>query len=192
MLSPVSTIIQFDGEANLSQLRVGDSPYILAYLPDTVNSQMLIGIPSDTPVNVEGKIQYTPDSSELNSLAQMAKTDLLLTSDGDLAITQGDILTASGLTNLTQAALLKIYTKLGDLLQHPTYGNPLDAGINLADTSASDILKALSSNFATDPRFVGVVAGRAVIQPPAAVVQLLVGVSGSSVNLPITAAMPIS
>lgn len=191
-ISEISTVVQFDGDANLSILNSNDNPYLKAYLPDTVNSEMLIAIPSDSPVNVQGKIKLHPGTQDLNGLAQISKTDFLLMSDGDIAITaSGDVKLATGLTNITQAAILKLRTKRSDLIQDPSYGNSIQVGTSTAEINSKQALKDLSAQFTSDPRFTGLLAGTVIKQGTAAVMQLLVGISGSQINLPLTADVPL-
>lgn len=165
---------------------------LFAYLPDTINYSSVVAIPSASPVNIPGYIQTSPTPTDLTYFNYMAKVDFLLTSSGDLAIQGGDMLTSSGLQNLIQAANLIVQTEVGSIISNPTYGNPAQAGVSVADVSASDIVQTLSSAFAADPRFGLVQVASAVIDGPAVNINILVPVAGTTVFLPIATQVPIA
>lgn len=195
--SPVETVVFFDGAPNLNLFTVADGAYFQAFLPGTVNSNMMIAIPSKVPVNIPGSIQVNPDLQDLTSIAAIAKVDFLLATKStyggyyDLAFGAGDILLSSGMNNLVQAGLIKLLTKQNELLNDPTFGNPIQVGSNSSDINLGKALNALSNTFAQDPRFTGIIAGKAQMTGPTVAVSIVAGVSGSKAYLPLTAAIPV-
>ena len=151
----------------------------------------LIAIPAVGPVNVPGKIQLAPGIQDLDKIAQIAKVDFLMQSDGDLVFAGNDIRLSSGLTNLVQAITIRLQTRQGDLLQFPDYGNPLSAGDCCADINLQDMANSLSQQFSADGRFGGIVLGRYAIKGPAASIDLLFNVANTGVNLPVSTNLPI-
>ena len=194
-ISETETLITVDGDPDLSKFVVIDNAKIKAFLPHTVNSNMMIAIPSSVPVNVPGGLKINPGEDDLTTIALMAKSDFMLqisfNSPSDIAINGSDIKIASGMQNLTQAAYLKVLTKQEDLLNDPGFGNPISVGKSVADQSANQILAALNETFLLDPRFSNIIAGRVKIEGAAAAIDLVVGVSGTEVFLPFTAEIPV-
>jgi len=192
VVSNTQTIVTFAASnTDLTTYQPTEGAFILAYAPDTVSPGMLIAIPSTTPPTFNTNFKTSPEIAELDGIAQMAKVDLLLDQTGDLVITGGgDVSLSYGYTNLLQAATIKIQTKVNSLLQLPSYGNPLDAGISTADISAQDVLNALNLAFKQDPRFGGLLAGEVQITGPAVVVSLLIKIADTNITLPVRAALP--
>lgn len=186
-----NTLIIFQYNDDLSAYTIDENAQIHAFLPDTVNSQKLLAIPSKGAPNTNVAIQIGPGVQDLAGLSQISKTDFLINSAGDWMVTPGgDLVLATGYTNLVQAANMKLYTPLGGLPIHPTFGNPAQPGANVADINASQTLQLLHQMFAADTRFTGVLAGQVVLKGPAEAISLLVGISGTNTNLPITALVP--
>lgn len=191
-ISEEDTLLTFEDDVDLSDFKVADEAKIHAYLPNTVNSSRLIAIPSQTSVPDNARVKIGPDVTDLNGIAHIAKTDFLIRSDGDIVITSGgDIMLANGLTNMIQAAKMKLLTKVGSMIQHPNFGNPVQPGASAADINAAEVLSQLNRLFAQDSRFSGVLAGKVQLNGPALTVDLLLGVAGSNSNLPIKAELPL-
>jgi hypothetical protein len=122
----------------------------------------------------------------------VAQTDFLLQSDGDLAISSsGEVSLATGLTNIIQAANIKILTRAGSIISDPQFGNPLAAGDSTADTTAASLLSRLSDLFADDPRFGPVLAASVNKKGVACEISILIRVAGTDLNLPIVAELPL-
>jgi len=192
-VNSVQTIITFVDipGSPLTVYRPTDNAQIQAFMPNTVNSNMLIAIPSSIPATYQTTFKTSPEIDQLNSLYQMAKVDFMLDPNGDIIITGGgDVQLAYGLTNLIQAAVLKIQTKTQTMLQLPTYGNPVEAGVDTATLNAQDILNILNASFDADPRFTGIVAGEVTKQGPEVSVSIMVGLQNTNVTLPIQAQLP--
>lgn len=192
VISEIESVLIFDGEANLSNYLKSDNARLKAYLPDTVNSLKMIAIPSESAVNVPDTIKLTPSGKDLDIITQIAKIDILLQSDGDIALTSsGDFVQAVGMQNLVQAAKMRLLTSLGSILTDPSFGNPIQAGQNVADINSKQLINMLNASFADDPRYTGVMAARANIIGPVAKIDLLLGIANSGVFLPITTQVPL-
>jgi hypothetical protein len=193
VVNSIETIITFehvDGKP-LTIYRPSQRARIRANMPNTVNSNMLIAIPSDAPPKFDTTFKTSPEVNELNGLARIAKIDFLLDANGDLIFTGGgDIRLAYGMTNLIQAALLKLKTSTGQILNLPNYGNPAEVGANTAEVDAEEILRAINTSFDSDPRFSGILAGEVQKNGGTLSVSILVGVQNTQVTLPIMAAIP--
>lgn len=185
------TLVSFDGEANLSNFVLIDAPYVHAYLPDTVNSLKSIAIPTESAPNDINKVKLFPGIEDTKNIVRLSKVDFLLQSNGDLALTSGgDVRLAYGLTNLIQAAKLKLFTPLGSIATRPNFGNPVQVGANIADLNMNQVLKNLDSMFKSDPRFLGVNAGQALLKGNTVELNLLLGIDNANINLPIKTELP--
>jgi hypothetical protein len=187
-LGSSSSVITVDGDPDMDRYETIASATLHAFLPDTVNSQMLIYIPSDSPPeDVDYGTKSIPGIDEFDQLIQVGGVDLLLTQDGDLAVTpDGDCRLAIGLTNLVQRARVAIGTPKGSLLHHPNYGLGLQIGDNTADIDAKKVLAAFQDTFKSDPSFRGV-SGVAISKAgPAVRVTLSIGIAGTNQMIPIS------
>jgi hypothetical protein len=191
ILSQYSTLIQLNQGDDVSGYTVQDVARILAYLPNTVNSTKLIAIPSDSTSQQTTMVRIGPNVSDLNGLAQIAQTDFLLTSSGDFVVTPGgNIGRASGYTNLVQACFMHLKTIPGSMLQHPGWGNPLQAGISVADLSVAQVFSVINQSFQQDQRFQGILGGQINLNGPSAPMSLLIGINGTNMVLPISTQPP--
>ena len=187
-VNSAQTILTFvDSDAGLlTAYKPKDNAKIHAYLPDTVNANMLIAIPSETRTQFTEMFKTSPELSELNSLAKIAKMDILINSEGDLVLSGGgDLTLAVGMTNMTQAAMLILKTGTETLLQIPDYGNPARLGESLANVDAKDTLDSISNAFKNDPRFSGLAAGEVKVNGGAVEINAIAQVSDSNLNLPL-------
>lgn len=190
-----NTLITFQDGDDLSPYRSTDNPKIQAFLPDTTNSTKLVAIPSQAAANQNYRIQLGPGVKDLGGLAQISQTDFLLTSTAtdaaDMVVTSGgDLLRATGWTNMVQAATIKLRTTQGSMVHRPLFGNSVTAGKSAAEVNLTEDIKNLNEMFLADPRFSGILAGQAVMKGPAVYFNLLIGISGVNANLPITTQVP--
>jgi hypothetical protein len=156
VVGPNNVILTLDGLANLDKFLVTNSPYIQAFLPDTVNSHQVIYIPSDKPAANNETLKSIPGVDAFDSLLEVGGIDMLLTSDNDLAITQdGDCRLAYGMANLVQRARVVLSTPRGALIRHPNFGLPVKAGMSVADLDINELKVAVSDIFTSDPSFDG-------------------------------------
>ena len=195
VVSSVEVFITVDGNEDLAKFNVNDNAKIRAFLPNTVNSNQIIAIPSTVPINIPGSIRLNPDKEDLDLITLTAKADFQLTwnkqNSADIAFTASDIKIARGMHNLQQAATIKVLTPQGDLLHDPEFGNPVQVGSNVADVDVKNTLAQLSNMYNADPRFQSVIAGRVNLSTNALIVDMVLGVNNSQAYLPFTAAIPI-
>lgn len=138
-------IVSVSGESNLDVFKVTDSSKLVAFEPDTVNSQQLIYIPSQKePADDNFITKSIPGVNEFDPLVAVGGVDLLLDSNNDLIITpDGDTKLAIGLANIIQNLRIAMSTVQGTLLGHPSFGIPIQVGMSTADFNAKRVLEAI-------------------------------------------------
>jgi hypothetical protein len=94
------------------------------------------------------------------------------------------------MTNLIQAALMKIKTNTNTLLQDPGFGNPVQVGQPNSEIDVKEVMRSLEQSFANDPRFAGVSGGEVQLKGTSIDIKLLVEISDTSISLPIGAEIP--
>lgn len=181
-------LITLDGDLDLERFTTAGDSMLQAFLPNTVNSQQVIYLPSSQkPKASDFKTKSIPGVDEFDQLISVAGVDLLLDQNNDLIVTpDGDTRWAVGLTNIVQKVRLAISVKQGTLNQHPEYGLPIKVGVSIADTDAPDIIRAIQQMFSGDPTFTGVKAAQVNINGPVAKLQIAVEVSGSNQVIPVS------
>lgn len=187
-ISPTSVALTLDGDADLDRYKVLSGAYLHAFLPDTVNSQMTIYIPSTQPSQEDDfRTKSIPGLDEQDPYLRAGGVDLLLTQDGDLAVTQdGDCRLAIGLTNLIQRLRIALETPKGSLVQHPEFGLGLSVGMSTADLNPNELKSAVTEIVKADGGFSGVQSAAILKQGPVAQIFLSVGVAGTSQFIPIS------
>lgn len=187
-ISDTQVVVTVDGDADLSRFTITRASYLHAYLPDTINSQMLIYIPSnETPTSEDFKIKEIPGVDKFDRLIRVGGIDLLLTQSGDLAVTSdGDCRLAVGLTNIIQKAKIRLSIPKGTLLHHPEVGLNISPGISTADISATELAEAAKDLFSDDPTFTGVYRVAVEKKGPVARLGLAIGVAGVEQTIPLT------
>ena len=176
-----------DTDQNLNVFQTADHAILHSYLPNTVNSQQVIFIPSDKPAD-QIAINGAPNEALANFQQQLQQggADILLTSTNDLAITpDGDCKLAIGMANLIQRIRLVIQTPIGSLIREPQYGFPLTIGQSVVDFSAEDILQIVQNLFQDDDSFDGVTGVEVVRDGPSVTIKMTVVVAGSHEHLPL-------
>jgi hypothetical protein len=176
--------VVLDGD-RVDQFTLAGKSLLRAFLPHTVNSQMLVFIPSDAPAQDDPRAKPIPGVTDFDHLLAVGAIDLLLTPKRDLVITpDGDGRWAFGFTNIIQQAGIILNTPKGYLKRHPGFGFAISVG----DTSvtAKDILKAAREAFTQDPTFTGVTAATVQRTGPKADVSLVVGIAGTNQRVPLT------
>jgi hypothetical protein len=191
-IQPISTsqfLVSVDGDADLDQYVTLAGASLQAFLPNTINSQQTIFIPSDTqPKDGEFTTATIPGIDYSDNLLAVGGIDLLLTPQNDLIVTpDGDSRWAVGLTNIVQKVRLALSTPQGALNMHPEYGLPLQVGQSLADLTAAQIVQAAKGMFVGDPTFTGIQAASVTITGPGAKLSIAVNVAGTSQVIPISA-----
>jgi len=138
---------------SVTRFHLNDGASVNWYLPDTVNSRMLLWIPSDTPPTDEFEDE-TVNPSELLNLNRITGADWLLDSNNNLVIgPEGDFRLVRGLALVVQAIRLAIATPRGSLIMHPSYGLPQAVGETLYDVDTKTLANSIKQTFAEDPLF---------------------------------------
>lgn len=192
VLNSVEVLVSFDGETQINDYIVADNARLKAFMPDTVNSSRLIAIPSQGAVSETNKVKTNPSKDDLDYLSSLAKIDFLLNQSGDVVVSSsGDIGVATGLQNLVQAANLKLQTKMGTIISDPAFGNPANAGVNIADLSASEVLNRINVLFADDERFGPILAANVRASGPALNMDLAISLPETDYTLPLSVQVPL-
>jgi hypothetical protein len=193
IINTAQTFITFEAGnfTPITSYKPSDNAYIRIYQPHTVNSDMIIAMPSNLPPDQEPIYKITPELKDLNNLAKIAKIDFLLNSEGDLILTGGgDIKYAAGLTNIVQAATMILKTNSNSLLQDPNFGIPDLIGQNTSEVKAQSIADSINESFKNDPRFAGLVAVEIQKSGPAITINSLLNITNTDIRLPISAELP--
>ncbi len=187
-LTPGQYQVTVDGNPDLDKYATLASAHVFAFLPNTVNSQQVIYIPSDAESrDDEYKNKAIPGVNEQDSLISVGGADLLLTPKNDLVITpDGDTKWAVGLTNITQKIRLAFSVRKGTLPHHPEYGFPVEPGASIADIEASDIVRSCEAMFKGDPSYNGIKAAQVNISGPVARIAVAVEVRGTEQVIPVS------
>jgi hypothetical protein len=189
-ISQDNIILTLDGPADLAKYKVKAGAYLHAFLPDTVNSQQLIYIPSDIAVQDNSELAKVPGIDVFDDLLEIGGVDLLLTQDNDLAITNdGDCRLAYGMSAIVQRAKVALGTPRGTLFKHPTFGLPLQLGQSVADLDVKDLASACQNLFTGDTAFEGVTSVSVSQAGPAVNISLGLYVTGQ--DLPISLAIQV-
>ena len=190
-LSSVQTLLRVDGDADLNRYTLEDNGSIKHFLPDTVNSNHYIAIPSTEAVNSEDVVRVTVGPDENPRLIQVAKVDFKLNSLGDLALDSGgDVLRSYGMANLQQAALIRLKTPQQSIVSDPSFGNPIQPGVSSADFDLTAAYESLKSMFLDDPRFADVPLLSLNQSGPGVEITALIDVAESGLFLPVVTQVP--
>ncbi len=181
-------MITVDGENDLGDYIVTDKATLHAFLPDTVNSQMSIYIPSSVGIDeADFELKAIPGVDELDPLFRVGGADLLIDKHGDLVVTEnGDLKLAVGLNNIIQKAQIRVNIKKGTLNGHPGVGLPAEIGASVADINAQDILESMQGLFSDDPAFESVSAVSIQLSGPALSLDARLNIAGVSQQVPIS------
>lgn len=180
--------VTLDGNFDLDRYKTTDTAVLHAYLPDTINSQSLIYIPSEeSAIENDYITKAIPGVSEIDPMVVSGGVDLLLDSNKDLILTQdGDSRLSVGLSNIIQNLEIAFGIKQGKLLLHPGFGMPLDIGTSSADVDVRSVVSSIKKMLETDPTFSKV--GKITVSKDSSGVSIKASavVAGSSTYLPIS------
>jgi hypothetical protein len=183
-------VLTLDGAADLDKYEVASHAFLHAFLPDTVNSEQLIYIPSDIVVEDNSELAKIPGINAFDSLLEVGGVDMLLTSDNDLAVTNdGDCRLAYGMSALVQRAKIALGTPRGTLMRHPNFGLPITIGQSIADLDVNGLADACKNLFTADPAFDGVSTLALKVQGPVVSINLGLFVKGQ--DLPLSLAINV-
>lgn len=184
-VAPNYVIVTVDGDDDLVGYIQANGAYLHTYLPGTINSQMLMFIPSQLAPqpNLEPKL---PDGVKDDGYLDIGGVDWLLTPTGDLVIgPDGDFRFAFGLTNIIQTARIIIGTPKGSMILHSEFGLGIKPGTNTADVDTAEIFRSLQETFSSDPMFSGLTSAAIEKDGPKTTLSLAVNIRGSSSPVPI-------
>lgn len=181
-------VLTLDGPGDLALYTVNDGAKLSAFLPDTINSQQLIYIPSDRePSTDDFIVKSIPGVQEFDPMVAVGGVDLLLDSNNDLVVTpDGDCRLAIGLQNIIQNVRVALSTVQGTLLNHPGFGIPIQVGMSTADVDANQVLAAIRRMLSSDPSIARIDTARVVKNGPTVSIDIAVVVAGTAQTIPIT------
>jgi len=180
--------VTLDGDYDLERYKSTDNALLHAYLPDTVNSQSLIYIPSDqNPIENDYLTREVVGVDSKDPMIMAGGVDLLLDSNKDLIITDdGDTKLATGLANIIQNLEIAFSIKQGKLFLHQGWGLPLAVGDSTADIDAKSVVSAVKKMLQMDKTFSRVGRVDVVKTSDSVAIQAAAVVSGSKSYLPIS------
>jgi hypothetical protein len=179
--------VTMDGAEDLDRFSPLDGAALRHFLPGTINSQMLVFIPSDQEPDGTFRVNGVASVDIFDPLTSAGGVDLLLTPSNDLVVTpDGDNRWAVGLTALTQLFRVLMQLRRGTLLHHPDKGLPLRPGESIADAPASVVARAVRETIASEPAFSIVKEVSVKHTPPTTRVDVAVEVAGGSLTLPLS------
>ena len=149
-------ILTLDGQDNLSNYTTADQAYIRAFAPSTVNSNQFILIPSLTPLPNERQEMLPWFLEKSAEDEKRAGIDLSIADDGDLLLTSnGDYALSYGIQNSMQAIKLKLSTELGELRYHQGFGltNISGSSNNNINAIRSTLISSINTQVSQDSRF---------------------------------------
>ncbi len=189
VLSPSFAMVTVNGDPDMDSYGTLAHATLHAFLPNTVNSQQTIFIPSDKePKAQDFKMKAVPGVDIYDPLITIGGIDLLLTPKNDLVITpDGDSRWSVGLTNVVQFVRLAFSTRTGTLLQHPEFGLPLEVGQSVADLSPDDVVRSAQAMFENNPTFSGVANATIDVSGPTARLGVGVTLASSGDVIPVSA-----
>jgi hypothetical protein len=157
-----------------------------AFLEHTVNSQMLLYIPSDQASTDDPRTKDVPGVDDHDHLLAVGGIDWLLTPTGDLVLTpDGDGRWSYGLTNIVQQGRIILNTPKGSNKRHRSFGAGVKPGTSTSNVSAQDLLDSAREAFIQDPTYTGVERASVLVDGPRTRVVLQVGISGTQQTVPI-------
>lgn len=194
---PVSgeLIIELNGEGDLDRYKIIDNANIRVFLPNTINSQFFILIPSMTELDEAPSLETPWFLRTSGEDEKRQKIDLALDENMDLSFTSSNDLSLSyGLANAIQAMKLKLVVELGELQRHPGFGFVSVIGQtnrNIEETKAV-MVESLNRQVEADPRFDRIESininyfGSGMQGPAGYAINLEVRLAGGSKTIPIS------
>ena len=174
--------------------KVADKAVLEAFLSGTICSRNLIWLPSDVePLDPESVVTKDIVGVDVTDpMVSVGGVDLLLGSDLDLVLVDGDLRYAIGLANIVQWVKSTISIEKGELIQHRDIGMPLSIGLSLADFSAAATVAAIRKQLSQDSTFSRV--DRIVVNQNGNAVSIDISavVAGTSRPLPLSYGLDLS
>lgn len=184
-------ILTLDGLANLGNFTLSDNAFLQCYLPNTVNAQQKIYIPSElTPAQLQNQVNIPlPPLVTLSGdpLAGISGVDFLLDETGDLVTDQyGNFQLAYGITNIIQWLKILFSTSLNSFLLEPGFGVGVSPGTSISDLNIQELYQQINNQIQGDPRFAGVTSLQIQAAPPNLTISVGVQVAGQTGVFPVS------
>ena len=180
-------VLTLDGDPDLGAYTTVERAYVFAFLPNTVNSQTQLFIPSQQEPEGGWRVTGVVGAEAYDPTVSAGGVDLLLDSHGDLVVTpDGDGRWAIGMTALTQRFRTVLACNQGELLHHPDFGIPLRAGDSTADVSAAEISDAVKAALTADEAYSSVRGISVALQGNTVSISAQLDVIGSNLTLPLS------
>lgn len=149
---------------NLNRYKKADNATLHFYRPNTVHGGQILYIPSNEPSPINGfNSSAIPSLKQYEEEIRVSGVDLLLTEVDptgnkaagalDLVIQENDVVFSYGLNNIKQCLNLILFTPLGSLLQHPTFGLGTPVGTSNADINYQDFEQTIKTAILSDRTF---------------------------------------
>jgi hypothetical protein len=183
-------ILTMDGPPNLDNFTLADSAYLQMYLPNTVNAQQKIFIPSTLPAaQLQDQVNVPlPPTVSLSGdpLAQISGVDFLLDEEGDIVLDQyGNFQLAYGMTNIIQWLRILFTTTLNSFMLEPTFGLGVSPGTSISDVKIQQLYRQINQQIQSDPRFAAVTSLQIQANPPNLTISVGIQVAGVTGVFPV-------
>lgn len=181
-------VIELSGESNLDTYTLGDSAYVRVFKPNTINSNFLVMIPSESEADLlPGRTPYFLSSKSEDE--KRAGIDLAVNDDMDLVLTSsGDLALSYGLPNAIQAVQLKMLSEKGQLPLHPGFGLPNVIGMKIRDPEGlkQTIVSGITQMIENDSRFSRIEQLDVKLVQSALTINMIVRMAGSGTLIPLS------
>jgi hypothetical protein len=180
-------ILTLDGDPT-GLYKTRNQAYLHAYLPDTINSQSLVYIPSNQdPLNSENIASNIPGIDEFDPLVAVGGIDLALDSMNDLIIgPDGDGKYCWGLANIIQWTRIFLDIPLGQLQLHKEVGIGIGIGQSTADIQPGGLADSIRSSLIKCGIFSSIDKIQVSKNGPVSSVDIAASVFGYSQPIPIS------
>lgn len=183
-------VIELNGTTTLEQYTRADNAYIRVYIPNTINSNFMVMMPSNAPLpNSSSKIEVPFFLATKGEDEKRAGVDLLLNDKKDIIFTPyGDLQLSFGVANSLQAVQLMMESELGQSPKHPQYGIPPVVGSqsNRPEQLKRLLIDSITKMVLNDSRFDRVNSINAVTYPNYITLSMVVKMAGTETSLPIS------
>lgn len=187
---PVSgeLVIELSGERNLDTYTLSDSAYVRVFKPNTINSNFLVMIPSESETDtLPGRTPYFLNSKSEDE--KRAGIDLAVNDNMDLVFTStGDLSLSFGLANAIQAVQFKMLSEKGQSALHPNFGLPSVVGMKIRDPEGlkQTIVSGITQMIENDSRFSRIEQLDVKLVQAAMMINMVVRMAGSGTLVPLS------
>lgn len=186
-------ILTVSGDKNMGLYLLLDGATIRIFKPNTINSSQYILIPSPDPLSNPRAEEIPWFMASKGTDEKNTKIDIALGDTGQILRTStGDIALSYGIDNAVQAIQAKMQTELGTNARHSTFGlvnvvgTPSSANTDIKTVLIDSIVNQIQADSRFD-RVQTITVDRDLTSNGVAyLIQLVVKLSGSNTNIPIT------